>query len=242
MRPSVPALLVVLASASPALAGPTWLDAPPPLPSGDVPAPAGEPDEHARRTWEIVGQGGLALAGCRAPDAGVGICDGVGTGLAFGGLALARPWPHVALGVGVDFARHGFEPRERPAGAAGTSLATRFVGAVFRAYFSERGALDPWVQTGFGAGRARFEESRDGVGLDATTSGLATWAAAGVDVWATRWLKVGPSISWRWLLASDATVCTSGGACERHGASELGAATSSFAATLGATVAFGREL
>jgi hypothetical protein len=214
-----------------------FLDAPPPEPAPRAPAPAGEADEYARKSWEAFPLAGFAAPFCRGPSLGLGDCGDSGHGTVLGGGALYRISPYVALGATVSFA--SFQLDGPP--SAGAYSRASFMGLLVRGYFSDRGAVDPYVETGFGRGTASTGMSDGTIDVRSDASGPAATVGAGIDFWVLPVLKLGPAISYRWTFLGDVRTCT-GAACETVSVSDWGAVGSFASVSLVATLALGHEM
>jgi hypothetical protein len=205
-----------------------FLDAPPPAPPPFPPDPAPEADEHARRTWELVPEAGVGAPFCR----GGGAIGCVGAGPSFAAAALYRFTPYLAFGLDAAFANF-----RDATGVAGGHSRANWVGLVVRGYFAERGAVDPYVEVGFGRGAV------DSGGGDVRISGSApsTMARAGVDLWVLPYLRLGPALSYRWTWLSSLDVCQAG-TCGTASAGDLGAVGSYASLGLVVTLAMGHEM
>lgn len=205
-----------------------FLDAPPPAPPPFPPDPSPEADENPRRTWELTPEGGIGAPFCR----GGGAVGCAGAGLSFAATALYRFTPYLALGADVSFAQF-----RDVTGVAGGHSRANWAGLVIRGYFAEQGALDPYVEVGFGRGGV------DSGTADLRISGAApsTMARAGLDFWVLPYLRLGPAISYRWTWLSSLDVCQSG-TCTTANAGDLGAVGSYASVGLVATIAVGHEM
>jgi hypothetical protein len=210
-----------------------FLDAPPPTPPPLPPDPAGEPDEHPRRTWELLPQVGAGTPFCRGNALGPGSCTAAGAGAAFGVGALYRLSPYVALGVDLNVA--SFRLDGSLANRAYSQ--TNWFGLLVRGYFAEHGLLDPYVEMGLGRGAA---ESGD-ADLRVTSAGPSTMAGAGVDFWVLPYLRIGPAASYRWTWLSSVDIC-SAGRCATASVADGGAVGSYATLSFVATLALGQEM
>jgi hypothetical protein len=218
-------------------AGFSFLDAPPPAPPSLPPPPARESDEYPRRAWEGFPEVGLSAPFCRGDSFGVNHCGDSGTGTAVGGGALYRVSPYVGLGLEASFSR--FELAVDGAQAAYSRAS--WVGFLVRGYFLERGAVEPYVETGVGRGSSRAGYS-DGVNaVTVEASGPSALAGAGVDFWVTPYLRMGPALTYRWTLLTDVRSCV-GSSCETASVADRGAVGSFASLSFVATLALGREM
>jgi hypothetical protein len=213
------------------------LDAPPPAPAPLPPAPASEGEEYPRHAWEGFPELGLGAPFCRGDSFGLGRCADSGSGTALGGGALYRLSPYVGLGLNATFAGfgHGVD------GAGSSYSRASWVGFLVRGYFLDRGAVDPYVETGLGRGSASsgYGEGESAVSVEA--SGPSVLAGAGVDFWVGPNLRMGPALAYRWTLLTDARVCA-GSSCETTSISGPGAVGSFLSLSFVATIAVGREM
>jgi hypothetical protein len=170
---------------------------------------------------------------CRGDATGANHCGDAGSGAALGGGALYRLTPYVALGAAASFA--SFQP-----GGAAYSRAN-FIGFVVRGYFSDRGVVDPYVETGFGRGAFATGYAAGEADVRSEGAGPSTMAAAGIDFWVTPYLKLGPALSYRWTWLTDLRTCA-GSACQTASVSDLGAVGSYVTLGFHATFALGREM
>jgi hypothetical protein len=210
-----------------------FLDAPPPEPAPRAPAPAREGDEFARKSWEAFPLAGFAAPFCRGPSFGAGNCGSTRRGTVLGGGALYRITPYVALGAAFSLAN--FET-DAEAGATAYSRSS-FMGLTIRGYFADRGAVDPYVETGLGRGTA----SSGTLDIRSESDGLSTTVGAGVDFWVLPMLKLGPAVSYRWTWLTDVRTCA-GGMCDTSAVSDRGAVGSYLSLSLVATLALGHEM
>jgi hypothetical protein len=210
-----------------------FLDAPPPEPAPLAPAPAREADEFARKSWEVFPVAGFAAPFCRGPSLGAGRCGDNGRGTVLGGGALYRLSPYVALGAALSFA--DFQVDAAP-GVAAYSRSS-FMGLLVRGYFSDRGAVDPYVETALGRGTATSGTTE----VRSESAGLSTTVGAGIDFWVLPVLKLGPALSYRWTWLTDVRTCA-GALCETSSVADRGAVGSFVSLSLVATIALGHEM
>jgi hypothetical protein len=114
-------------------------------------------------------------------------------------------------------------------------------GLLARGYFQDRGRTDAWIEAGMGIGRYAIRYGLAGGDVSAAATGPATMVAAGLDVWITPDLRVGPALSYRWTFYGDLRVC-SAGACRTESIDDGGIAGSEIAVTIGATWAIGKTM
>jgi hypothetical protein len=215
----------------------SFLDSPPPLPAPRAPEPAREGDEYARKSWEAFPEAGFGAPFCRGASFGSGLCGDTGNGTVLGGGALYRVSPYVGLGAVASFASFHLDA---PPATSSFSRAS-FIGFVVRGYFSERGALDPYVETGLGRGAAEMGATDGGVDVRSESAGPAAMAGAGIDFWVAPFLKLGPAFSYRWTWLTDVRTCA-GGACSTASVADRGAVGSYASLTFVATLALGHEM
>jgi hypothetical protein len=213
-----------------------YLEAPPPPPAPAAPAPAREGDEYARKSWEAFPEASFGAPFCRGDSLGAGHCGNTGNGAAFGGGALYRLSPYVALGASVSFASFQLDT---PAPAAYSRAS--FVGLLVRGYFADRGAVDPYLEAGIGRGAVAAGYSDGAVDVRSESSGPSSMAGAGIDFWLTPYLKLGPALSYRWTWLTDVRTCA-GPTCETAKVGERGAVGSYVTLGLHATIALGHEM
>jgi hypothetical protein len=214
-----------------------FLDAPPPAPAPRAPAPAREGDEFARKSWEAFPVVGFAAPFCRGPSLGAGHCGDNGHGPVFGGGALYRVSPYVALGATVSFASFQLDAAPNVAAYSRAS----FMGLVVRGYFADRGSVDPYVETGIGRGTATTGASDGTVTVESQSAGPSATVGAGIDFWVLPFLKLGPAMSYRWTWLTDVRTCA-GASCETTKVSDRGAVGSFASVSLVATLALGHEM
>jgi hypothetical protein len=77
------------------------------------------------------------------------------------------------------------------------------MGLTIRGYFSDRGAVDPYVETGIGRGTATSSASDGAVEVRSDAAGPAATLGAGIDFWVLPFLKIGPSFTYRWTWLTD---------------------------------------
>lgn len=217
--------------------GPSFLDAPPPAPAPLPPAPAREADEYPRRAWEAFPEVGLSAPFCRGDSFGLSHCGDSGTGTAMGGGALFRVTPYVGLGLEASFSSFELEVD----GAHAAYSRASWVGLLVRGYFLDRGAIDPYVETGLGRGSSSAGYSDASGNVSVESSGPSTLAGAGVDFWMTPYLRMGPALTYRWTFLSNVRSCL-GSSCETASVSDGGSVGSFVSLSFVATVALGREM
>ncbi len=218
-------LLACLAAPPVWAADPDFLAAgPPPMPRAALADPGAEEPEHARRPWELAVRGAAASPGCLG-GALLG-CDDLGAGGAWGASVVYRLTPLVGLGAEVT--------RASLRGEGGGGVATA-LGARVRGWFAERGAVDPWVEVGWGGGALDLDRGDAGSGA---TRALTTGVGAGLDAWIGRHAKLGA------FVAADAWVVRSTRACAQSacGAPVGGEVVSMMRAGVALTVALGPEM
>jgi hypothetical protein len=214
-----------------------FLEAPPPAPAPRAPEPAREADEFARRSWEAFPFAGFAAPFCRGPSLGAGRCGESGQGPVLGGGALYRVSPYVALGATVSFASFHLDAAPNVSAYSRAS----FLGLLVRGHFADRGALDPYVETGIGRGTATTGVT-DGTGtVESESAGPSATVGAGIDYWVLPFLKLGPAVSYRWTWLTDVRTCA-GAACETTSVGDRGAVGSFLSVSLTATLALGHEM
>jgi len=214
-----------------------FLEAPPPAPAPASPAPAREGDEYARKSWEAFPTFGVGAPFCRGDSLGPGRCGDSGAGTVIGGGALYRVSPYVALGADVSFVTFALGAESMPAAYSRAS----FLGLVIRGYFAERGAVDPYVETGVGRGAAVMGYSDGGTDVRSESSGPSALAGAGIDFWVAPYLKLGPSLSYRWTWLTDVRTCV-GTWCETARVADRGAVGSYASLSFAVTLALGHEM
>jgi hypothetical protein len=213
-----------------------FLDAPHPPPRPRAPGPARESDEYARKSWELFPEAGFGTPICRGDSLGPGRCGDSGSGTVLGGGALYRISPYVALGATAAFANFQFD-RVAPSAYSHAS----FLGFTVRGYFSDRGAIDPYVETGIGRGTSTMGYADGGVEIRSESSGPSAMAGAGIDFWVMPYLKLGPALSYRWTWLTDVRTCA-GSTCETARVADWGAIGSYATLSFAATLAFGHEM
>ena len=229
-----PSALPVATSSAPRFA---FLDSPPPRLAELPPEPSREPDEYPRRAWEVFPSGGMGTPFCRGTAFGLGRCGDASSGATLGLGALYRITPHVAFGLDASFAHFGSGATSV---TAHESLAT-WVGLLVRGYFLDRGALDPYVETGFGQATS-VSTYRDGdVDVRTESAAPSVETGAGIDFWVAPFLRFGPAVSYRFAWISRVNGCASG-ICTSYGVDERGAVGSYATFSVRATVGFGREM
>jgi hypothetical protein len=229
--------LSLLAMPNAARADFRFLDAPPPAPAPRAPAPAREGDEFARKSWEAFPLAGFAAPFCRGPALGAGHCGDNGVGTVLGGGAFYRITPYVALGAAVSFT--SFQLDAGPGVAAYSR--TSFIGLTIRGYFADRGAVDPYVETGLGRGTVATSSSDGTIEVRSDGAGPSATVGAGIDFWVLPLLKIGPALTYRWTWLTDLRTCA-GAACETASVSDRGAVGSVASVSLVATLALGHEM
>jgi hypothetical protein len=211
-----------------------FIDAPPPAPRAPGPAPLREEDEYGRRTWEAFPTMSLDTPFCRGDALGSSHCGDTETGTSLGGGALYRLTPYVGIGAAASFTSFG------KTGAEAFSHA-RWFGVIVRGYFLDRGAFDPYVEAGLGAGSVSSGES-DGIhGVALRASGPASTAAVGIDFWVLPCLRLGPALAYRWTWLTRVERCVDG-ACTAGDVSSVGAVGSHLSLGVVATFAIGAEM
>jgi hypothetical protein len=218
---------------------PSFIDRLPPEPLSPPPAPAGQEDEMARRPFEISPEVGWASPICRGDAYGIARCADAASGPGFGGSVLFRPTPYVALGGTYHRAAYRFAPGFARGGASSARL--DWGGLLARGYFADRGRIDTWIEAGVGMGMYSTEYAPAAGPVNARASGMATMVGAGLDVWLTPDVKLGPALAYRWTFYGDLRVCE-GGACRTTAIDDGGIAGSEIAVTLGATWALGKTM
>ncbi|MET0594887.1 MAG: hypothetical protein ABW133_19460 [Polyangiaceae bacterium] len=214
-----------------------FLDSLPPRPAELPPEPSREPDEYPRRAWEVFPSGGVGTPFCRGTAFGLGRCGDANAGATLGLGALYRVTPHVAFGLDASFAHFGSGATNV---AAYDSLST-WVGLLVRGYFFDHGALDPYVETGFGQATS-ITTYRDGdVDVRTESAAPSVETGAGIDFWVAPFLRFGPAVSYRFAWISRVNGCASG-ICTSYGVDERGSVGSYATFSVRATVGFGREM
>jgi hypothetical protein len=215
----------------------SFLDSPPPTPAPLPPAPARESDEYPRRAWEGFPEIGLSAPFCRGDSFGVSHCGDSGTGTALGGGALYRVSPSVGLGLEANFS--SFELAVDGAQAAYSRAS--WMGLLVRGYFLDRGAVEPYVETGVGRGdsSAGYTDGVNDVRIEA--SGPSGLAGAGVDFWVAPYLRMGPAFTYRWTFLTGVRSCV-GSTCQTASVADRGAVGSFASLSFVATFAIGREM
>jgi hypothetical protein len=238
-RPSTDAPEAARADSRPSTERPrfAFLEAPPPAPPPTPPAPARESDEFPRRAWELFPQLGLSAPFCRGDSFGVNHCAGIGNGTSFGGGALFRITPYVALGAEASFSGFDFAVD----GAASTFSRASWLGLVVRGYFLDRGTVEPYVEAGIGRGTSSSGYGAGAGLVSVEASGPASLVGAGVDFWVSPFLRMGPALTYRWTFLSDVRECT-GSVCQAARVADEGAIGSFASVSFVATVALGREM
>jgi hypothetical protein len=229
--------LTVASSALGAAGRFAYLEAPPPEPSPLPPAPAREADEFPRRSWEAFPQAGLTAPFCRGDALGVARCGDATGGTALGGGALYRVGPYIALGLEASFVTFQVGAASLPAAYSRTN----WMGFLVRGYFLDRGAVDPYVETGLGRGASLAGYFDGRADVRSETSGPSVMAGAGVDFWVTPYLRFGPAFSYRWTWLTDVRTCA-GSTCETTRVADSGAVGSYASLSVIATFAFGHEM
>jgi len=215
----------------------SFLDAPPPAPAPMPPAPALESDEYPRRSWEGFPEIGVAAPFCRGDSFGVSHCGDSGSGTALGGGALFRLSPYVGLGFDATFSNFALEVD----GARTTYSRASWIGFLVRGYFLDRGAVEPYLETGIGRGSSASGYSDGVTSVSVETAGPSTLAGVGVDFWIAPYLRIGPAFTYRWTLLTDVRSCV-GASCEKSSISDRGAVGSFASLSFVATLALGREM
>jgi hypothetical protein len=208
----------------------------PPAPPDRGPPPGPEPDELARRQWEVSGGLGVALPVCHGDPMGISGCWGTAPG---GGLGLGALWrvaPYVAVGVEGSLSRFSVAA----GGDAGWARSS-WLGTVVRGYFLEHGLLDPYVQAGLGRGSIDTTYEQGGVATRVGGAGLSTMVGAGLDFWLSRGVKLGPEIAYRWTFVRDVRACTAS-MCSVYAVDTAGAAASSASVGVSVAVLLGPEM
>jgi hypothetical protein len=214
-----------------------FLESPPPPPAPAAPLPARQGDEYARKSWEAFPQAGFGAPFCRGDALGAGHCGDNGTGGVFGGGALYRVSPYVALGAVVSFASFQLDQALGPRAYSRAS----FMGLLVRGYFADQGAIDPYVETGAGRGAVAMGQS-DGAGdVRSEGAGPSLVAGAGIDFWVMPYLKIGPALSYRWTWLTDVRTCDAS-ACATARVADRGAVGSYASLSFVATLALGHEM
>jgi len=215
----------------------SFLEGQPPAPPPFPPAPARESDEFPRRAWEGFPEVGLSTPFCRGDSLGVSHCGDSGPGTALGGGALYSVSPYIGLGIEASFSR--FELAIE--GAREAYSRASWVGLLVRGYFLDRGAVEPYVETGVGRGSSSAGYS-DGVSaFSVDASGPSALAGAGVDFWVAPYLRLGPAFTYRWTFLTDVRSCA-GSSCETGSVADRGAVGSFASLSFVATLALGREM
>jgi len=215
----------------------SFLDGPPPAPAPLPPAPARESDEYPRRAWEAFPEVGLSTPFCQGDSFGISHCGESGPGTALGGGALYRVSPSVALGLEATFSTFNLTVD----GAQEAYSRASWLGLLVRGYFLDRGAIEPYVETGVGRGSSSSGYS-DGVSrVSVEASGPSALAGAGVDFWVASYLRMGPAFTYRWTYLTGARFCA-GSSCDTSSVADRGAVGSFASLSFVATLAIGREM
>jgi len=214
-----------------------FLEAPPPAPAPAPPPPAREGDEYPRKSWEIFPEAGFGAPFCRGDALGASHCADNGNGSVFGGGALYRLTPYVALGAIVSFANFHLDPSRGP----GAYSRASFMGFLARGYFADRGAIDPYVETGAGRGDVVMGRADDAGDVRSNGAGLSLLAGAGIDFWLMPYLKIGPALSYRFTWLTDVRTCDAR-ACATAPVADRGAVGSYASLSFVATLALGHEM
>jgi hypothetical protein len=230
-------VLTVASSAFGAAGRFLYLDGPPPEPLSPPPAPARDADEFPRRSWELFPEAGLTAPFCRGDALGAARCGDAAAGTALGGGALYRVSPYVALGLEASFVSF----RVGAAGFPAASSRTNWVGLLVRGYFVDRGAVDPYVETGLGRGASVAGYFNGIADVRSDASGPSAMAGAGVDFWVTPYVRFGPAFSYRWTWLTDVRTCAAS-TCETARVADSGAVGSYATLSVLATFAFGHEM
>jgi hypothetical protein len=172
---------------------------------------------------------------CRGDALGASRCRDTEAGTSVGGGALYRLTPYVAIGAVASFSWFG-----APSASSAYSR-SRWVGAVVRGYLLDRGALDPYVEAGFGVGAVDAGYDDGAHSAHSHASGPSTSATVGVDVWVLPYLRVGPALSYRWTWLHLVEQCVDG-ACTVDDVTTTGGVGSHMSFGLLATFALGREM
>jgi len=181
-------------------------DAPPPGPPPRLAAP-----EYGRRPVELVPSLFLIFPQCVAGDRSSNRCDGVGGGLGIEFSALWRVSPYFAWGGTLAIGGLRYDPPSRLA-IRNAGAAAAFIGLLGRVYFIDEGSFDPYLELGLGGGAmATSGREADDVIYDHTSQGGAVRAAAGIDFYLSRTLRLGPSLSWTRIFVDNVRRCKSGG-------------------------------
>ena len=115
------------------------------------------------------------------------------------------------------------------------------MGLLVRGYFADRGAIDPYVETGIGRGTATTSATDGATAVESHGAGPSATVGAGIDFWVVPFLKLGPAVSYRWTWLTDVRTCA-GTACETTSVSDRGAVGSFLSVSLVATLALGHEM
>ena len=159
-------------------------------------------------------------------------------GATVGAGLLYRVSPYVAIGADASFAR--FASRTATPGAAAYSHAS-WIGLLVRGYFLDRGAFDPYVETGFGQGTAAAGYVEAGTDVRTEFAAPSIMAGAGIDFWLAAHLRVGPAVSYRFSWLSDLRGCYAA-TCTSYAVQDRGAVGSYATFSVRATLALGREM
>jgi hypothetical protein len=217
------------------LSGLAFVDAPPPAPRPAGPSPLREPDEYARRSWEVFPALAVGAPFCRGQALGSGRCGESSAGASIGGGALYRLTPYVAVGGEVHFTSFAASP------SADAFSRTRWFGLTVRGYFLDRGVLDPYLEAGLGVGSVDAGYAADGHAVQLHGTGPSSSAAAGLDFWVLPYLRLGPALSYRFTWLTQVEQCQDG-ACAMQSVSDSGAVGSQLSVSLLATFSLGREM
>jgi hypothetical protein len=143
----------------------------------------------------------------------------------------------VALGGVVSFASFHLDPSPLP----GAYSRASFMGFLARGYFADRGAIDPYVQTGAGRGAVVMGRSEGDVDVRSDGAGLSLVAGAGIDFWLMPYLKIGSALSYRFTWLTDVRTCDAR-ACATAPVADRGAVGSYASLSVVATLALGHEM
>ncbi len=186
---------------------------PPPIALEAPPAPELAPLEYPRRPFELVPEFALAWPSCSAGSADDSRCAGLGLGAGFGLTALWRPTPFLALGGSANLLSFA-DTAESPRRDAHASSA--FYGLLGRAYFNDRGTVEPYLELGLGEGVAQSSLIEvNGVRYSDSATGIAVRVGGGLEFFLGRHVRLGPAFDWTRLHVSELTRCANGGACVR---------------------------
>lgn len=205
---------------------------PPPRPERDAgPPPLPRAPEHGRRPVELVSEVGVALPTCWG-DVFLERCTMLDPAVGATLVALHRPSPFFAFGVGASYSRAGADGED---GSNGSELFN--AGAWGRVYFHEEGAFDPYLELelGYVSLRTTFVEVSGAQRVD-SVFGPSARVGGGIDLSVLPSLRLGGSVGFSYLMLGRGTECVSASCPPSF------AMTGALGAGLRATVLLGNEL